>query len=513
MSTTETAEPAPAASRRRVAVGAAYAVAWLGLGLIAAAVIFLQSSRVITVASHDAVLEPDLSGYAVVRTGPVLPDLRIDSGTPLGVDIRLGKTDAESTEVLVERYGFIASQPDGPRTKVETALVDLAQDAAIRGAVLGLLPILLWLLVGAERRRQLASRVRSRNGLLAALVLILMALGSWASWRPAEETLEDDAEWVTLSEFLGPQIVVPEAVRGVEVSGDLTTAQTRRLIESAVDTYDRSQRFYAAAEADAAGLDLRTPEDGETVVALVSDRHDNVGMDRVAREIADAGGVTAVLDAGDDTSTGRPWEAFSLDSLTAAFEDLDGRWAVVGNHDNGSFVGSYLDGLGWSVLDGEVVDGPAGSRLLGVGDPRSSGLGTWRDETGLSFEEVGDRLADSACAADEDGDRVETVLVHDADLGAEALERGCVDLVVGGHLHVQEGPTAVTGDNGETGYTFTTGTTGGAAYAIAIGSKIRRPAQVTLITYDEEGTPVGLQSVLLQTNGRFDVEVYVELTY
>ena len=38
---------------------------------------------------------------------------------------------------------------------------------------------------------------------------------------------------------------------------------------------------------------------------LVSDRHDNIGMDQVARAVADAGGATAVFDAGDDTSTGR----------------------------------------------------------------------------------------------------------------------------------------------------------------------------------------------------------------
>ena len=52
------------------------------------------------------------------------------------------------------------------------------------------------------------------------------------------------------------------------------------------------------------------------------------------------------------------------------------------------------------MLDGEAVDGPGRHRLLGVDDPRSSGLGSWRDETGLSFDEVGDRLADAACEAD-----------------------------------------------------------------------------------------------------------------
>ena len=142
-----------------------------------------------------------------------------------------------------------------------------------------------------------------------------------------------------MAEFLGPAIHVPDELSRVEVLSSATTKQTRRLIESAVETYDKSLTFYAEAKEAAGELELRTPADGETVVVLVSDRHDNIGMDAVARAIADRGGATAVFDAGDDTSTGSRWEAFSLDSLTAAFDDMDGRWAVAGNHDHGSFVG------------------------------------------------------------------------------------------------------------------------------------------------------------------------------
>ena len=68
-------------------------------------------------------------------------------------------------------------------------------------------------------------------------------------------------------------------------------------------------------------------------------------------------------------------------------------------------------------------------------------------------------------------------------MGATALARGCVDLVIGGHLHVQVGPTRVVGENGKAGYSYTNGTTGGAAYAIALGSKLRRDAEVTLVTF------------------------------
>jgi hypothetical protein len=305
---------------------------------------------------------------------------------------------------------------------------------------------------------------------------------------------------------VGPGLALPADLASVQVRTDVTGAETQRLVASGIETYQESKTWYAKAVTIAGGLALRTPEEGETVALLVSDRHDNIGMDPVARAIADSAGATAILDAGDDTSTGRSWEAFSLDSLDAAFSDLE-RYSVTGNHDHGTFVGDYLADRGWLRPDEQVVDGPGGSVLFGADDPRSSGLGSWRDEPGVTFAETISLVADAVCASEK---RVNTLLVHDAALGAEALDRGCVDLVVGGHLHVQLGPTPVTGVNGQVGWSYTTGTTGGAAYAIAVGSKPRRSAEVTLITY-REGRPVGLQPVVLGTDGRFEVHDYVEL--
>lgn len=494
--------------RGRLLRGLALAAVWLVVTVAAGLVIFLGSSRTVVLASHEAVLRPTLDGYVVLRTGPVLPDLRIPSGHRVGADIILGKTDADTTEELVQRYGYIASQPDGQIAKVQGSLEDMAFDAAVRGAVIGLLPVVVWLLVGPARRRELALH-HGRTGGVIGVALAVIGVLIWSPWTDEEPIGDDAGEWTTLSDYLGADINVPEEAAGVEVRTDVTTAAGgRRLIQSAVDTYEKSRQFYQTAANRAETLDLREPEPGDTVVALIADRHDNIGMDGVARAIADAGGATAVFDAGDDTSTGQSWEAFSLDSVTNAFEGYD-RFAVAGNHDHGNFVTDYLDDLGWTMLDAEVVDGPGGVTLLGVDDPRSSGLGSWRDETGLSFEEVGSRLADAACASE---DRIATILVHDANLADEALERGCADLVLGGHLHVEVGPARVLGKNGQRGYSFTTGTTGGAAFAIALGSKPRREASVTLVTY-RGGRPVGLQPVVLQTNGIFEVEDYQELRY
>lgn len=485
-------------------------VGWAALALAIAAVIFTGSERTIDLASHEATISPDFSGDVVLRTGPVLPDLRAPSGSPLGLEIELGKTDTTSLQELSARYAAIASQPEGQVAVVVRSVRTMAWAALVQGAVLAALPFALWVLVGGERRRALLARLPSAQGVIAVLlallvVAVLVAPLTWGRHDPLPE------EWTLLSDYVGDEVPLPDEARDVEIMGDATTAETKRLVASAVNSYQQGQAFYSKAADDAAALDLREPEDDETVALLVSDRHLNVGMDAVARAIADRAGATAVLDAGDDTSTGERWEAFSLDSVSAAFDDLD-RWAVAGNHDNGTFVRSHMTQLGWRYFDGDVLEGPGGSRILGVDDPRSSGLGNWRDEKGLTSAEVAERLTEAVCEADEDGDRVGTLLVHDADFGDQALARGCVDLVVGGHVHVEEGPTPVTAPDGRTGWTYTVGTTGGAAYAIAIGSKLRRAANVALITY-RDGRPVGIQSVTLQTNGRYDVGTWSELTY
>lgn len=274
--------------------------------------------------------------------------------------------------------------------------------------------------------------------------------------------------------------------------------------------YRQSVTFYERAAEKAAEIPVREPAGDETVVLLVSDRHDNIGMDPVARAVADRAGATAVFDAGDDTSSGQPWEAFSLDSLDRSFDDLPG-WAVTGNHDHGSFVGDYLDELGWTMLDGEVVEGPGGTTLLGIDDPRGTNLTGWRDVDGPTFAAVAEGLADTACEhRDETGERVDTILVHHHALATEALVRGCARLVLAGHLHTQLGPVRVTGVDGSVGHHWTNGTTGGAAYMIAIGSTPRRDASMSLVTY-RDGAAVGVQEVVVRTDGRFRVGEWHEL--
>ena len=484
--------------------------AWLLVAAPVSGALFLHGSRTIVLAGHDAVVRPSLDGWATLDLGPYLPNVRYPSGGRLGAHIDLGKTTADSYPALIRRYAFIASQPDAQVRKVRGAVTDLALDSALEGALLGLAAPAVVLLVGRRRWGELRATVTVRRAAVGAVVAALVVVSVAHPWDRDDVPVEQDT-WQSLPAAL-PEVTVPDEARPLQIESGLITTGTRRLVASAVDTYRRSVTFYTRLVDAAPALAgrLRQPEDGEVVALLVSDRHDNVGMDPVARAVADQGGASFLLDAGDDTSTGGAWEAFSLESLDQAFDDVDPRFSIAGNHDNGDVVTRQARRLGFTTLDGRVVDGPDGLRLLGVSDPRSSGLGTWRDERGISFADQEQRIADVACRHADDGDRIGTLLVHDANSGDAALARGCVDLVLAGHLHEQVGPSPVRGANGAVGYSYTNGTTGGAAYALAIGSKLRRDAEVTLVTY-RDGVPQGLQPVTVDTRGTFRVAPYSAL--
>jgi predicted phosphodiesterase len=487
---------------------AGYLLAWLLIAAGLSAAFFLSSSAKTSVASHDAVVRPTIDGWVTVHTGPFLPDVRRRSEGRIGVDITLGKTESASTDELVQRYAFIASQPDAQIARVEETVTDLVFDAVLRGAAFALVPLGVWALVGAARRQELGHWAWSNKRWMAAGTAVAVGVGVlvWQPWQDSDPLLADSDSWQPLGRYVS-EVTLPEEAAGLEVTGNPTTNATKRLVLSAIDTYEQSKDFYDAVRARAEQLVLRAPADDETVALIVSDRHDNIGMDPVARAIAERGGADVVLDAGDDTSTGSEWETFSLDSLDDAFDGFE-KYAVSGNHDHGSHVSSYLHDHGWTTESIEPVPGPGGGTLLSFDDPRSSGLGNWRDEPGPSVEELALVIADVACESEE---RVNTLIVHDKDMGAVALERGCVDLVVSGHQHVQIGPVRVPGANGERGYAYTNGTTGGAAYAISVGSKLRRPAEVTLVTY-REGRPVGLQPVTVQTSGEIEAGDYIDLS-
>lgn len=495
---------------RLLKVLAAFAV-WMLTAMSAWAFLFTHDHRSMVLGGHDVVVTPTFTGYAVLRMGPYVPDVRIPTGSRVGVSIVVDKTTATTTQRLIERYAVMASQPRPEIRRVVDQLRGMALDDAVRAGVLGLAPIGLWLLVGPERRRRLY-HPSPRAALATGVVLAVLAVALWEPWQQDPEQGEKVA-WLPLQTAL-PGIAVPAELDQVQVEGGLITSETEYLVRSALRVFAESKSYYRdlAARVATVAAQVRQSEPGETVGLLISDRHDNIGMDQVAVAIARAGKATVVIDAGDDTSSGGAWESFSLESLVDAFRDFPVRLFVAGNHDHGGFVTSYLKKAGWTHLDGKAVTPFADVRILGFDDPRANGLVDPVDTRQQDFVKVTDELSNAICKDNDDGERIATVVVHSATMAMPALTRGCTDLVVGGHLHVQVGPDRIIGENGSVGYRYTNGTTGGAAYSFALGSSLHHPAEVTLLTW-RDGLPVGIQPVYIDTKARISVRPYVALDF
>jgi predicted phosphodiesterase len=508
-------------TRRQAAGALGLLLLFVVVTLAASTTAIRYESRTVTVGAHTTIVRPAFDGYATIDLGAVIPRVRLPADGPLGLGVSLDVGDSvegtASVEQLIQRNALIASQPAGEIQRVRSAMRDMVLDALLRGTGFGLLAVVLvaavWWLVGARRRDELqqaaraAVRERRRGGLLGAGAVVgALVLGGAAVLVPAGSgAAAHESEWVRVQELL-PGLELDGSLARIQVARSALSSGGVALLDSAFDVYSASARFYGTIEAAVAGIadELRVPDEGETVALLVSDRHDNIGMDPVARAIGDAGGATVLINAGDDTSSGGTWEAFSVNSLAETFEGYD-VVAVAGNHDPGPAIVEQYERAGFTVLSGEPVD-VAGIRFLGDRDPRESGLTAVRVEDGETVEEMGERLAEVAC----EDDGIAVLLVHDRKSALPTTERGCADLGLSGHYHRQIGPDTTTSPDGRVSTTYTSGSTGGATYAFALGTRLRYDAQVTLVTF-LDGRPVGLQPVNVTTDGEISVADYVEL--
>jgi predicted phosphodiesterase len=319
--------------------------------------------------------------------------------------------------------------------------------------------------------------------------------------RPAEVP---PTQWQPLFKLL-PEMSFDNRLKKVEVAAGFSTTGGVGVIRTLVETYRRSTELYGRLKDRVADVapQLHQPGEDQKVALLVSDRHDNIGIDGFASEVAKAGGAKLLIDAGDDTSSGQSWEAFSINSLRQHFKDFK-VVSVAGNHDAGGHVEEFMRKSGFTVLDSKPVE-VEGIRFLGDSDPTRTGLGSADAPGDETVEHQSQRLADIACDQPDDKP-ISTMVVHDPSSFADTAERGCASLLVSGHLHRQVGPTTKpVGDREVT--TYTNGTTGGAAYAFALGYTLRKPGEVTLITY-QKGLPVGLQTVTAQPSGDVTVGPY-----
>ena len=477
---------------------------------------FVHSERPILIGAHEATVRPSFDGYARLDFGALIPQLRLPAEAPLGlgVDIRLGDSEVENLNQLIARDAVIASQPQGEIAAVRSSLVDMLVDAAMRGLGVGILAVLgavlAWRAIGQQRRRVVWATVR-RPGRRQAIGITTVAAVTAAALvlvAAPDRPRGHDESWVPIDSVF-PLLPSDPVLDKVEIIEGASTAGSQALVQGALDTYRTSVEFYGRLEDTARDAIVRVPREGETTALVVTDRHDNIGMDPVARTIADNAQASMLIDLGDDTSNGASWETFSINSLAREFRD-DDVVSVAGNHDTGSTVADQMKDKGFTVLDDEPVD-VGGVRFLGSSDPRSSGLtaGYFGDakDNAAALRAQDAELTRIAC---EDG-KVSVIAVHSPSSAKQAAASGCADLVLSGHLHRQVGPVTEVGTNGRLTTTLTTASTGGAVYAFALGSKLRRTAQVTIVTF-RDGRPVGLQLVDFEPGGTVTPQEYVRLT-
>ena len=477
---------------------------------------FVHSERHIVIGAHEATVVPVLDGYATLDFGAVLPKVRLpaDAVAGIGVDIAMGNADVSGLDQLVARDAVIASQPEGEIAVVRRAVRDMLEAALLRGVGVGVLAAvgvaLTWQAIGADRRAALwrASRRPTRPQALVAAFMGVVVVGSTVLIvLPEQGQGRPATSWVPLVQAF-PDVPSDPVLDQLEIVNGSATEGSKALVQGALETYHDSVVFYGALALRAATTKVRQPKSDETTALVVADRHDNIGMDPVAHVIAVRAHATMLIDVGDDTSNGGSWETFSINSLAREFRGFT-IVAIAGNHDQGTSVTKTMKDRRFRLLTGKPVT-IGGIRFLGASDPRSSGLvaGYDGDESDniAAITTQDKRLTKIACR----DKKVSVLVVHSSASAARGSESGCVDLVLSGHLHRQVGPDIIRGLNGRSTTTLTTGSTGGATYAFALGSKLRRPAQVTIVTF-RHGIPVGLQPVTFDTGGTIGVAPFTRI--
>ena len=441
---------------RKIAVGLVLLAAAVLTGLPVATSTFLHSERHLTIGAHQAVVSPQVDGHATIDFGPLLPEVRVPVDAPLGVgvNVRLGDSDAVGLEELLQRDAAIAAQPSGEVREVTAAVTDMAAEAALRGLGVGVLTVTVlvlgWRAVGADRRRRIRREMvqPSRGQVAGGVATVVVVVGALVLVSLPERQDAEPAQTWTAAREVFPELPADPVLDRLQLAQGSATTSSRALVEGALYLYRDSVSFYGALEEQATQVRVREPEDGETTALVVTDRHDNIGMDPVARNIADRAKARLLIDLGDDTSQGGAWETFSINSLARAFKGFD-VVSIGGNHDSRRTTKDQ-EKAGFTVLDGDPVE-VDGVRFLGDTDPRGTTLTGYTEDAktrDTALDDQDEELTSTACDADERGERVGVLAVDPSSVrtGGSVLgdKTRMAQLAVSPQAYIRPSPSAGT---------------------------------------------------------------------
>lgn len=236
------------------------------------------------------------------------------------------------------------------------------------------------------------------------------------------------------------------------------------------------------------------PEDIVTLL-MVTDLHCNVGMAGVVGEAARLAGAQAVLNAGDTVISGTSVEEFCVQALAGAVPSDVPIVVADGNHDSEETTAQERR-AGNVVLEGEPLV-VAGVRILGDIEPT---LTTVTEGTRLKGEEtraqMARRLAARACEAQDAGEQVDILMVHNPRAGVAPMSTGCIPLQLSGHMHRQIGPTPQG-----LGLLYVAGSTGGATLGGQTIGPLQAAGVMTVLRFDPVGhRPVAHRIITIGTD-------------
>ena len=425
------------------------------------------------VGPHQARWSTTLDSTLTVDLGP-LGSASLDSPAgPLGVRVLLGEIPSDAatpgTDDLAAlltgdlgSYSSLAAHPDltirqGLRALRDDALrragllesLVLCAVAAARLLTRGHLRDAVAALTAAARTHRRASVLGTATALAAAVAVVVPAVSPATSVQ--SRTLEVLAGTSASRARFSGRLADVVAAYGPQLTSYLTStrafyAQAADSLRSAWAQADAAEPVRApdgdvASPSPTGSPASPTPRLGPVTAVLTTDLHCNLDVIDLVGVLDEVAGATVHMDDGDLTMTGSDPEQVCVDALSQAVPDGVSRVATIGNHDSAA-TAARLTAQGWTVTDGTVHQ-VGGLRVLGDTDPdRTTATGT----TARGQEDVqalGARLAATSCRVPTD-----VVLVHQPAAFGPLAATGCAPLLIGGHLHSEQGLSATAGGRG-----------------------------------------------------------------
>jgi predicted MPP superfamily phosphohydrolase len=524
----------------RLARVLATACAALLLGALLGAIVGLSTPAKFDIAGSDATVRvlPGRSYDEFELNGNTLnakrPTTRSVLGEPIGISVQLdldpstfvtpdGSFNANVVPVYVQAY----SDPEQLASDLAWAVAKHLIVWTVAGAVAGLVLFLARSLRDRRRREELdrlpethratvrdlwAQQARQRARVLfgIALILVVAVVPSGVRQSAAQPALKADP------------ILDNTPLAGTQIGGLFRPALDA--LQNYIQTYFADTNSYYNALRDKlldslqqSPVELPTGDKVANLV-FVTDRHCNIGMDRVIVALARHFGITTIVSGGDDDFSGSfPFESACTANLAAKSQRAGMTDVfVAGNHD--SVVTRENEATQHiHVLDGVPVFAD-GLTFIGLPDPRSSRYGQGiRPASKVAQDRLlvaqGRKAGLLACNLK--GPVV--AVLHDPLAGQEAIATGCgrVTVALDGHTHNQGGPTK-TDAGGTTAYRFTGGSTGGApgeyaversfASSLTVGP-LNYPASINIVSIDRAtGALVGVTVWHIRPDQSNDVE-------